>query len=301
LIDITHLRHDDWPIAADLACWRLASEQSRQRVNQLRQLVLGGLVTPENLWVARRGKDVCGLQLCAPLGGACFLFWLPVTEAGEPEVEDRLVAAALAWCRQQGGKVAQAILPPAEAGSAAVLLRHDFDHVTQLFYLTHDLHALPDEPLTGGVRFEPYSTRNEARFREALAGSYEDTLDCPEMNGVRSVDEVLAGYRGTDRFHPERWQLIVAGSEPAGVLILTELPDGPAWDLSYVGVLPEFRRRGLARAATRVALQMTRKAVALELRAAVDIRNVPALSLYRSLGFEQGETRDVHLHFFGRK
>jgi ribosomal protein S18 acetylase RimI-like enzyme len=58
------------------------------------------------------------------------------------------------------------------------------------------------------------------------------------------------------------------------------------WTIGAVGVLPEFRRRGLARQLLTMTLEDVRKRGGTHIVLAVIDKNVPAYSLYRSLGFE---------------
>ena len=284
----------EWRTALEFAYRRAPGEIRSEQVRHALQLIDAGTIDPAGIWVARKGNAITGVQIAVPLGGAAFLFWLP--EADDPAQTDALVEAALHWCRDQGGKLAQAIVAPADAGPAAALLRHGFTRITQLRYLAHDLRNLPREPTTA-IRCEPLSDANEALFRQTLERTYEGTLDCPELNGIRTIDEILAGYRSAGHFHPDQWWLIRADEEPAGVVILTELPECTAWDLSYVGVVPEQRRRGIARAAVCRVLTTVADSVS-ELLVAVDERNQPARQLYADLGFRETALRDVCLHFF---
>lgn len=295
-------RPEEWPAALDMAYGRVEGERRRFQVIHALHLIDEGAIDPAGILVARRQEIICGVQVCVPLGGASFLFWLPATHphADPPGLEDILVQAGLAWCRQRGGKLAHAILSPADADPGAALVRNGFSHITQLLYLGHDLHNLAAAPATA-ARFEAFSPANEAEFRDALSRSYDGTLDCPELSGVRTVDEILAGYRAGGTFRPDLWWLVRAGNRPAGVVIITEVPEGPTWDLSYVGVVPEARRKGLARAATCRILHAACAAGAAELVLAVDTRNLPARRLYQSLGFAESEVRDVYLHFVETK
>ena len=68
------------------------------------------------------------------------------------------------------------------------------------------------------------------------------------------------------------------------MLLLTEVPGRDAWEVVYLGLTPAARGRGLGRAVIRHALEPARShAPILEL--AVDLRNTPAVRLYRSTGF----------------
>jgi len=58
------------------------------------------------------------------------------------------------------------------------------------------------------------------------------------------------------------------------------------WEINIVGVLPEHRGKGIARKLLTRALEDLRKRGAKQAALAVIDRNIPAYSLYRSLGFE---------------
>ncbi len=293
---IDQARPDEWPAAFALAYQRTPAAARQLQVAHALDLLATGVLHPAGIWIARDGQSLRGVQICVPLGGASYLFWLPEAR-GPREIADAVTRAGLAWCAAEGGKLAQALAPPTEADRAAPLVRQGFRQVTQLLYLERDLRDLTRSGAAPAIRCEPCTAANEACFRETLARSYEGTLDCPELNGVRSVDEILAGYRAASAGGPQRWWLIRAGSDPAGVLIVTDLPEGPAWDLSYLGVLPEYRRRGVATSAGRIAMQKAQAAGATQMVLAVDERNAPARQLYEALGFAETEARMVYLHF----
>jgi ribosomal protein S18 acetylase RimI-like enzyme len=105
---------------------------------------------------------------------------------------------------------------------------------------------------------------------------------------------VIAGHQA-DGCDPERWWLARAGGEPVGVLLLNDGADGVGWEVVYVGVVVEARRRGVGREIMRKALFETKAAGVPHLALAVDARNRPARELYRRLGFEPYERREVFL------
>jgi ribosomal protein S18 acetylase RimI-like enzyme len=63
----------------------------------------------------------------------------------------------------------------------------------------------------------------------------------------------------------------------------------------YLGVVPEARGQGLGRELVNKALWEARAADAPQLTLSVDARNQPALNLYRSMGFEEYDRREVFL------
>jgi ribosomal protein S18 acetylase RimI-like enzyme len=294
---IDQARADEWVPALHLAYRHLPDEERRVRVIHAVHLIDAGELDPRGVLVARAGGTVAGVQVCVPLGGSTCLFWPPETrpEHAATGLADRLVQAGLTLARGLGCKLAQTLLPPAEADRAAALVRHDFLHVTRLLYLHHDLADPPPTDATPGLRFETYAPANEAAFREALGRTYVGTLDCPELSGIRTVDEILAGYRATPPYRPELWRLARADNVPAGLVIVTELPETGGWELSYLGVVPEFRRRGVGRGLVAHVVVAAREGAAGQLLVTVDERNAPARRLYAAAGFRPGEAREVYL------
>ena len=86
--------------------------------------------------------------------------------------------------------------------------------------------------------FEPYEPANHRRLAAVVEASYEQTLDCPELNGVREMDDVLAGYRASGVFDASRWLIAQYAGADVGCLLLSDFPEHDNWELVYMGVLP---------------------------------------------------------------
>ena len=71
-----------------------------------------------------------------------------------------------------------------------------------------------------------------------------------------------------------------------GVVITQRHGTTSLWEVGLVGVLPEYRRRGIARRLLSRSLEELREREAERANLGVIDRNVPAYSLYTSLGFE---------------
>lgn len=272
-------------------------EQETRVVNAIR-LINQGEVDPSGILVIRQGARLLGAMICLPVPGASGLVWPPQVAEGREsqELADRLVQQARAWLRQRGAKLAQSLLAADELHLAASLERNGFQHLGSLWYLRHDL-ALPAHPVPPLPRltYEPYTTSDRAAFAQTLLRTYEGTHDCPEVNGVRSLDEILEGHRAQGVHNPELWWLVRDQGQPVGVLLLTAMPEWQGLDVSYLGVVPEARRRGIGRDMTRKALEKARVSGAAQLTLAVDARNLFAWNLYRSMGFEAYGEREVYL------
>lgn len=281
---------------------RTPPEQREARVAHALQLLGNGELDPKGLLAARRGRELVGAIACLPVPGASGLVWPPHTTLTERQtaLEDALVQSASQLLQKRGAKLGQALLNPTESDLGKALFRNGFAHITNLWYMRHFL-DLSTEVLAVPERlhYAPW-TSNPHCFQETLLRTYEGTRDCPEVNGVRTLEEILEGHRAQGRYDPQRWWLALARNRPVGVLLLTELLDGQGWDVSYIGVVPAARRRGVGRELMSKALLEARTAEAAQLTLSVDARNQPAWNLYHRLGFETFDNRDVYLAIWNR-
>lgn len=293
-------RVEERAAALRLILQHLPADEREARLATALRLAERGELDPGGIQVIRKNGKVAGAILCQSIAGAGGLLWPPqmMPSTRQNEGEDQLVRHATIWLQQRGAKLGQALLASGEAHLAIPLERNGFVHITRLSYLRHSLRRLPsgDHRLT----FQPYAHCAPQWFHQTLVRTYEDTLDCPEVNGVRSLDEVLAGHRAQGVYDPGRWWLVHEREQRVGVLLLMEVPEWSAWEVAYIGVVPEARRRGVGRAMLLHALIEARAAGAPWVTLSVDDRNRPALQLYRSLGFEVYDQREVYLAVWDR-
>jgi hypothetical protein len=157
-------------------------------------------------------------------------------------LEDRLLDHATAWLQQRGAKLGQALLTPEEKPLGECLVRNGFALITRLWYLRHYL-DLPISLLLAKERlsFQSYRRVDKRLFNDVLLRTYEGTLDCPEVNGVRSIEEVIVGHQSQGKYDAGRWWLALDGAAPIGVLLLNQMPEAHYWEMAYAGVIPEAR------------------------------------------------------------
>jgi mycothiol synthase len=288
-------RIEDWGAAFRLLFHYLPVEERESRCANALHLLQRGELDPQGVFILRGPTTLEGAVVCLPVPGRSALLWPPGAVAERREaVEDALLHHATSWLRQRGVKLAQTLLAREEMFLAAPLLRNGFADVTRLWYLRHDLN-LPLHCLHLPARLEYQPFADDKEFRRTLARTYEGTLDCPEINGVREIEDVLEGHRAQGSFDAERWWLARADDEPVGVLLMTEMPESGEWELAYMGVTPDARRRGYGREMLLHALCAARAADAPAVTLSVDVRNRPAWDLYRSLGFDAYDQRLVYL------
>lgn len=202
--------------------------------------------------------------------------------------------------------VAQSLPEPSQGWSIQACKAAGMIHVGELAYLRRaqpeggelaDPGAMSWPEGVGVRRAGDLADPSNARaLIEALDASYEDTLDCPELCGLRTTEDVLASHRSTGAFDPTHWWVIELGGRPEGCVLMSRCPDQDALELVYLGLSTALRGRGLGRLALERAMRSAADASTRSVTCAVDRRNTPALSLYRGLGFSEFTSRSAYVH-----
>ena len=84
--------------------------------------------------------------------------------------------------------------------------------------------------------------------------------------------------------------------QPAGLILMQRRGATENWIITTVGVLPQFRRRGIARKLVLAGLDLIREREGKLVFLNVISGNLPAFSLYRNVGFEKYSS-DIQLEF----
>jgi ribosomal protein S18 acetylase RimI-like enzyme len=183
-----------------------------------------------------------------------------------------------------------------DAGPEAALLRRaGFQHLADLLYLSSAQEQFPDSQPTRELQFVPISNFEPSRLAMILERTYEQTCDCPALNGMRSRDDVLDGYRAVGRFRPDLWLIAQSCNEDVGCLLLADHAPEPIWELVYMGIVPEARGRGLGLEMARYAQWLARRENVARLVLAVDAANEPAVAMYAAAGIASWDRRSVFM------
>jgi ribosomal protein S18 acetylase RimI-like enzyme len=287
---------DELPAACGALFAHLTGSDRDHRAARCRELLTSGELDPSGMFVARDEHGaVRGAMLVQPLPGALGLAWPPRAEAGCEPTADALVSAACGWLRSRGVKVCQVFA--AEGDDLAALDRHEFRHVTQVVHMRRGVDAnreRDDGPPSPLIR--PAADSPADLFTDTLMKTYDGSLDCPELTGPRTAAEVLDGHRPADGVPADRfWYLAWSAAEPVGVVLFDVGTEPGALELSYLGVVPSARGRGLGGELVRFAVAHAAAAGCPALTLSVDARNGPAARLYRRHGFREYDRREVLL------
>lgn len=276
--------------------FRDAGNDRQARVDNALRLVRTGEFDSAGIFVATHGTEIMGAIICQTLRGASSLVWPPQSRRNDIEIEDQLMKHATHWLQSKGCKLAQSLLAADEVAWAKPLSRNGFRHITSLWFERHFL-DVPASVLAADRQlvWETYSQADRATFAQTLLATYDGTQDCPELNGIRTIEEILQGHEAQGIHDPERWWLARYRGRPAGVLLLTAMHEPSTWELCYLGVVPETRGRGFGLALASKAMIEAKAAEVRQLTLSVDARNLAAWNLYRRLGFETFDQREVFL------
>lgn len=194
----------------------------------------------------------------------------------------------------------QGMVPPDAAYEGVVYSRAGFTHLARLIYLQSELSRLilPDQSLAE-LSWENYRPETHALFAGVIEGTYTDSLDCGSLNGLRSMEDILASHRATGQFEPLLWQVGLRSGQPVGVLLLAYMEEHKSLEVVYMGCLPECRRRGHGAMLLRHAVALARERGIPRLTLSVDEKNVPARKLYGRFGFGEVMRRDVWMKVVG--
>lgn len=243
-----------------------------------------------DLWLAEIERRMVWavLPMVSP-GRTMLMFGAPAKFAGSRT--DAVVQTLDAACRQftqRNVQLAQALLEPADELTINLYQAAGFRQMAELLYLQRTLRrTVTPPPLPDDCQLHSYSSQTHAGFAAATLGSYEQSLDCPPLNGVRGIEDILAGHQAAGEFDPADWFLLTIREKPAGVLLLSRTIPGDAMELVYLGLCPWARGRGLGGLLLRMAEARLSERKLVRLSLAVDAQNAPALRLYYRHGMQR--------------
>lgn len=239
--------------------------------------------------VAARGPRTVAALLPVISPGRTMLVLAPGAPGRAAETGVRaLVPAVCRYGRGEGVHLAQCLIDPQDAALERVFTQEGFFRMAELLYL----HVAPPAgaappPLPPGLNWVTYSSATHERFGRTILDSYQGSLDCPALNGLRSMDDIVAGHKASGIFDPATWFLLEEAGKDLGVLLLSQGLRSDALELVYVGLLPAARGRRFGELMVRQTLAVAARQNLARLCLAVDARNTPALKLYYRHGMQR--------------
>jgi ribosomal protein S18 acetylase RimI-like enzyme len=296
----------------------------RHEIDQALRLLLagpGGLAGEEQVldflqFAIHRGVDVNGLWV-AVRGDRLEWTLLPVVSPGRTMLvltPTRLLkltpatsAAALVRevCQHFAMRdvhLAQLLLDPQEMPVRELYKSAGFSELAELVYLSRPIRrSMEIPPSPAGHELVRYSEATHELFLRTVTLSYRESLDCPALNGLRNMEDVLTGHKAAGEFEPSLWHVLLQENEPRAVLLLNRSPNVESLELVYLGLVPEARGRGLGDFMMKLSMGLAARDEKTEVSLAVDSRNAPALKLYFRHGFQRVGSRMAMLRDIRRQ
>lgn len=271
-------------------------------------------------WHAVQGGRIMASCTCIASPGRTDLLLIP-TDRFAPPYDDAvrgLARQAVRDSTEHGCRLLQVLLPP---GPGQTIIRRilgelGFIDVAELAYMERSVEGTPSatadsnqhytaesvadgEPRSGKSPFQgagpvswvTYGPDRHQEFREVVGRTYAQSLDCPRLSGLREMEDILTGHKSAGLFEPMHWYLAMRSERAVGCILLNRNPLQPSLEIVYMGIVPEFRGRGLGGLMLRHGLNAAHREGMKKVTLAVDAANVPARSLYSQFGFSETARR----------
>ena len=251
--------------------------------------------------VAARGEEILGACRFLSGAGRCANILLPRMREWDEALAARLLRAAAARVNaRDGARLIQVLVEPQAAETlTAAVEQAGFEVLAMLAYLRrHVTHEERQAPLPPDLAWRRYWLLRHGQFAQTISATYKESLDCPGLAGLRTVDNAIATHKTTGIFSGRTWNLAMAAGKPVGIVLLNNLQG--RGDVVYLGVTPAARQRGFGRALVMRAVRDTADLGLPQIGLAVDVANTPAMRLYEKTGFKELRRRLAYFIPVGR-
>jgi len=277
---------------ADEALRFLAGGRKRDLQVALRAEALGEMLIRAgrggHFRLARRGAQMVAAAMVIPSAGRVGMVFHSSAES--PGVEVSPLAAALRSSADagltDGLAFVQSLIGHRQQADADALVEAGFGRLAELMYMRRDLARPIDSPDVAGLTWRSCQPMDRAELGRVIAGTYERSLDCPALAGLRGTDDVLESHKASGIWRPDFWWIARLFGRSAGCVLVNDSASNPGdMNLVYMGVGAPFRGRGLGRA---MLLRVMRQAEARHrrfMRLVVDASNPSARKIYEKEGF----------------
>jgi len=274
----------------------LPEREGAERLESLCEGIEAGTVSPEGVIEARRQGRLVGAAFWQGQVGRTAMLWPPRRVPDEPaQTAQRLLEACLAMLAARQVELVHAMVEPGSRPDSQLLQDAGFAHLADLLYLVSVDGDFPQSEPSGALEYEAYSPDEHDRLKRLVEATYEQTLDCPALDGLRDMEDVLRGYRAMGVFSPDRWLIARHGGRDVGCLLLADHPEHGNFELVYMGLVPSARGNAWGAELARHAQWLTRQAGRPRLVLAVDALNHPAIHAYAVLGFRGWDQRSIFM------
>lgn len=234
----------------------------------------------QGLWIATQAGHIAAAAWVQPLANQMAQLWLP---RQHNEAADALLSALRGWVSEQPIALCHVALNDDTTTWETALVAHSMRALATLEHLVWPCQAVPSHD--NRLLLSPFAELAPAQQRALVAKVSEGSLDCPGLREALTIDALLAGFYGQAPNAPDHWYQVWQQGKTVGVLLLAPDPVSQRWSLQLMGLLPEWRGKGLGKAIIEKAQMLANKAGARDITLTVDTQNTPAKRVYAQAGF----------------
>jgi len=268
----------------------------------LRAEALGEMLTRSgfkgHFWQVRRGSVLLAAAMVIPgAGHVGMVFHSP---AESPGVEAAALSAALRAAADaalgDGLAFVQSIIGHRQRADGRAFVEAGFVRLAELAYMRRDLAGAVEPPRVPGLDWQSCRPMAPAELGPVILGSYERSLDCPALAGLRGIGDVLESHKASGIWRPDFWWIARVRGAPAGCVLVNDSASNPGeMDLVYMGVMTAFRGLGLGRAMVRHACLQAQRDRRQFVNVVVDAANHYASRIYEAEGFRLAHRRAAYI------
>lgn len=284
----------------------------RQEVEKILKLHQDGKLDLNKMLIASSQGKVRAALLMVIQQDQTAILWPPVCDHEiensdiEESLQGLLLEEALSLAQKESCEAVQMTVDCNDLQTSELLSKNGIPFVGTMLFLQRPASLGDDqgkEYLTDGeenpcqqgiVRLVPIAQEmDDETLGELVLKTYVGSADFPELQHQRTGARSLLTHRLQGEYDPAHWFVIEQDGVRVGILFFSYHCDLDQWELTYLGILPEHRGKGIARRAIWNSFeQPLRKDQGIFL--GVDDRNSYAIRLYETLGFVAVSRQFVH-------
>lgn len=257
-----------------------------------------------NLYWVRKSDRImaAGLAIHHP-GRVAMIFHTRCLEPGGITALCRLLDKLSRLALSQGAAVVEVLITDPTQPEIQAFRLAGYIHLAHLIFMSRTLENLTRQPRDtcllpheGRLEWSRFTLGDEKRLARILTETFVDSLDCPAIHGMRRIEDIIEGYKASGIFRPDSWWLPrLRGNDLGCILINESAVDERTAEILYLGVIPRWRKKGIARAMLKESFAYMHRRGIKKISLAVDSGNAPALALYHQEGFRPINHQDVFI------
>lgn len=268
-------------------------------VSALKGYLTESMPSNYRLWWACEQDQPVAAALAVQSPGRTAVILHSTTDTGLIPIEplSDVLAAVADEILDTDTRLVQALLTAGSQSDVRAFTAAGFRRLAELIYMRQCLRGRVIKPPGDAppLRFEPYTEATHDLFASTIQASYEDSLDCPVLEGLRDIEDVLAGHKAAGVFRPDLWTVALCQGRGAGVALVNQNASQNVAEIVYMGVAKPFRGKSVGRAVLAHAARLASADRFGAMSLAVDAGNHYARKLYENAGFVEASRRLAYI------